>query len=241
MFKHGIPWQSILGSALMRISVFVAVMLLSLISGYFSLSSTLLGLFLATGFYIIVFLLPLLLSLSRTFFGAVFILLIIHIVTTLFSFALYFQGTGILEHGLEITPSFHDALYFSITTFTTLGYGDLQPLPDHRLTTSLEALFGMISMAIGASMIWMWCQENMLPKEMAFFDGNRRHKKGTAVARLRVRTITGKERELKDWIPAPEEGSAYHYDPKKQEWFAVKPETEITGDALVIGAKNKSE
>lgn len=35
-----------------------------------------------------------------------------------------------------------DALYFSILTFTTLGYGDIQPLPGYRLIAALEALYG---------------------------------------------------------------------------------------------------
>jgi len=43
---------------------------------------------------------------------------------------------------LQIDTGFRTGLYFSIVTFTTLGYGDMQPLPSMRLYTSLEAMLG---------------------------------------------------------------------------------------------------
>jgi|GEM_PF-2765781 len=41
-----------------------------------------------------------------------------------------------------------DSLYFSITTFTTLGYGDFQPHGYARIVTSIEALSGVFLMAL---------------------------------------------------------------------------------------------
>lgn len=38
-----------------------------------------------------------------------------------------------------------DYLYFSFTTFTTLGYGDISPVGHCRLVSSLEAVSGIIS------------------------------------------------------------------------------------------------
>jgi len=35
-------------------------------------------------------------------------------------------------------------IYFSTVTWTTLGYGDVQPKPDIRLIAALEALLGYI-------------------------------------------------------------------------------------------------
>jgi len=43
-------------------------------------------------------------------------------------------------------PSFWDCLYFSGTTFTTLGYGDLMPAPSARLLAMTEATLGMFTM-----------------------------------------------------------------------------------------------
>ncbi len=44
-----------------------------------------------------------------------------------------------------------DGLYFSIITFTTLGFGDMYPGPEHLLTrcvAMIEALAGVCLMAL---------------------------------------------------------------------------------------------
>tara|TARA_R110002074_G_C12558390_1_gene667575 strand:- start:12056 stop:12556 length:501 start_codon:yes stop_codon:yes gene_type:complete len=163
----------------------------------------------------------------------------VHITITIISFALHYQSTGLLNSSGYFPPSFYDSVYFSLTSFTTLGYGDFQPLPNYRLTTSIEALSGMVSMAIGASLIWLWCQENIFPKEMAFFDGDRRHKSDLSVTRIRIRTITGKERKLKDWRLPPEEGVEYYHDIARNEWLPVTENVEVPDNSLVMGIKPK--
>lgn len=64
----------------------------------------------------------------------------------LFSYIYYAYGV----EGPEgvITGDFITSLYFSIVTWTTLGYGDLTPINELRLIASLEALMGYIYMAI---------------------------------------------------------------------------------------------
>lgn len=49
--------------------------------------------------------------------------------------------------------SYGDALYFSVITWTTVGYGDIRPSPDARLMTGIEALFGSIYMGIFISYV----------------------------------------------------------------------------------------
>lgn len=235
MLNHGTPWQAALGAALLYVIIFTISIVLSLVSGFLGWHSIFTGISLAIGFFVIIVMLPLLLNLSRGFFWIAFIMFAVHILATILSFALHYHSSGLLGPNGEFSPSFYESVYFSITTFTTLGYGDLQPLPDYRLTTSLEALSGMVSMALGASVIWLWCQENMVPKEMAFFDGNRRHKKELGVTRVRIRTITGKERDLKEWCLPAKNGEAYYYDSVRQEWVLVTEETELPENALVMG------
>ena len=41
-----------------------------------------------------------------------------------------------------------DALYFSIMTFTTLGFGDLQPGPGGRIYAAIQALSGYVYLGI---------------------------------------------------------------------------------------------
>lgn len=44
--------------------------------------------------------------------------------------------------GVQIDQSLSSALYYSTVTFTTLGYGDFQPIPRMRLLAGIEALIG---------------------------------------------------------------------------------------------------
>lgn len=60
---------------------------------------------------------------------------------------LYWLG-GLVEAGVPKRVNFRDALYFSVTTWTTLGYGDFTPPPHLRLVTSVEALLGSLSTGI---------------------------------------------------------------------------------------------
>ncbi|MDH3346490.1 MAG: ion channel [Desulfobulbaceae bacterium] len=49
---------------------------------------------------------------------------------------------GIIKH------DFLTSLYFSVVTWTTLGYGDLQPINELRMVAAMEALMGYLYMAL---------------------------------------------------------------------------------------------
>jgi len=75
---------------------------------------------------------------------------IIPVVTTLF--ALYML-MGILYYFSIDGWSITDTIYFTITTFLTIGYGDLTPVSDHRkVFTAFFVLFGVgfVGAAVGA-------------------------------------------------------------------------------------------
>ena len=169
------PWQGALTNAVVSGMVFLFLMILALISAFFNWMPLFTIIFLLLGFALIIFLIPTFLNLSREFFKNALFLLVIHITVTILAFALHYKVAGLIDPSAKVSHDFLDAVYFSITTFTTLGYGDFRPIPEIRLVTSMEALAGMISMAIGASLLWLLCNENIIPKEMAFFDGDRRH------------------------------------------------------------------
>jgi hypothetical protein len=67
-----------------------------------------------------------------------YILIIITICSLYFWIASsYFQGTN------NPTLSIFDSFYFSIITFTTLGYGDIAPIGFGKIVASFEVLSGL--------------------------------------------------------------------------------------------------
>ncbi|MEM7361021.1 MAG: potassium channel family protein [Pseudomonadota bacterium] len=64
----------------------------------------------------------------------------------LFAAACYFFGVN--SGGQVIFGDIATSLYFSIVTWTTLGYGDISPVPEMRLIASIQALIGYTYMAI---------------------------------------------------------------------------------------------
>jgi hypothetical protein len=69
--------------------------------------------------------------------------MLVAIYVTIFGFACIYKSEGLIQAG-NITHKSIDALYFSIVTWTTLGYGDLQPIESIKLLAALEALLGTL-------------------------------------------------------------------------------------------------
>lgn len=57
-------------------------------------------------------------------------------------FAGIYHGFGLVHSGPAGPVSLADGLYFSIVTWTTLGYGDFTPPADIRLIAAMQALLG---------------------------------------------------------------------------------------------------
>jgi len=92
-------------------------------------------------------------------FGA----LIAHI-TEVWMFALAYyvlldaKSWGHLEGGFD--GSLAACGYFSFTVYTTLGFGDIQPIGDMRHLTGAEALTGMVLITWTASFLYLEMQRN---------------------------------------------------------------------------------
>ncbi|MCJ8321937.1 MAG: potassium channel family protein [Colwellia sp.] len=71
----------------------------------------------------------------------------IYIPLIIYAFARLYEEKGLILNG-EVVHSFDSSLYFSIVTWTTLGYGDFQATEAVRLWAATEAMFGYIFMAL---------------------------------------------------------------------------------------------
>ena len=65
------------------------------------------------------------------------------------SYARLYRVHGIVDTATnKVTKDPSDCLYFSMVTWTTLGYGDFRPNPSARFLAASEAMLGYIVMAI---------------------------------------------------------------------------------------------
>lgn len=78
----------------------------------------------------------------------------------LFAFGYYFMlhwgGFGSLEGNFD--GSLLDCSYFSFTVYTSLGFGDIEPLGLVRFLTGLEALTGLVLITWTASFLFIEMQ-----------------------------------------------------------------------------------
>jgi len=63
------------------------------------------------------------------------------------------QGWGHLQGNFD--GSLMDCVYFSFTTYTTLGFGDIEPFGDLRYLTGLESLTGLVLITWSASFMYL--------------------------------------------------------------------------------------
>jgi len=68
-------------------------------------------------------------------------------------FTTIYHKTGLIEVNGRFVTDWGSALYFSVVTWTTLGYGDLYPSMDSRIWSALEAALGDIHMGIWIGVI----------------------------------------------------------------------------------------
>lgn len=70
--------------------------------------------------------------------------MLLAIVVSVLSFANAYRFQGLYTPAQELSHHPLDALYFSMVTWTTLGYGDFQPTEGARILAATEALLGTI-------------------------------------------------------------------------------------------------
>lgn len=66
------------------------------------------------------------------------------------------DGWGHFEGNFD--GSLLDCVYFSFTTYTTLGFGDIEAIGDLRFLTGIEALIGLVLITWSASFLFLEMQ-----------------------------------------------------------------------------------
>jgi hypothetical protein len=100
----------------------------------------------------------------RSLISIILVILVAHIVEcfifTISFYILHHLGLGSLIAMVgEVHNSFIDFLYFSLTTFSTLGYGDSNPLEYFKLLASIESLLGFVLITWSASFLFFEMQK----------------------------------------------------------------------------------
>ncbi|WP_310194179.1 potassium channel family protein [Pseudomonas hunanensis] len=67
------------------------------------------------------------------------------------------KGWGTLNGNFDGT--FMDCVYFSFTTYTTIGFGDITPSGDLKYLTGLQALTGLVMITWTASFLFLEMQK----------------------------------------------------------------------------------
>lgn len=73
----------------------------------------------------------------------------------------------------DFDGSFMDSVYFSFTTFTTIGFGDITPSGPLKYLTGLEALTGLVLITWTASFLFIEMQKYWGVKDTSFHTRHR--------------------------------------------------------------------
>ena len=165
-------WQQLVSSIVMGYVLYIALGILTIIFGFYN-CYYINCIFLLLMLLIFLFCIPLNLNYTRKSYKILFLWFFIHILITVFIYAWHYKQSGIIGSDGIVVYSFRDSLYFSITTWTTLGYGDFAPIADMRLVTSIQAMTGLITFPVGFSLAWFMIQESTVPYAQAYLDKDR--------------------------------------------------------------------
>ncbi|MEM9351181.1 MAG: ion channel [Pseudomonadota bacterium] len=92
---------------------------------------------------------------SRFTTSAILAVLLAHIIQIAIWTAIFLPNGGF--------ETFEETLYFSIATYTTLGYGDALIVPELRVLGSMAAVAGLISFGISTAFLYAVLSELVRP------------------------------------------------------------------------------
>ena len=82
--------------------------------------------------------------------GWLVLLLLCAVVVSILSQTVHYTRIGLVASGSGemLNLGWRDALYSSVVTFTTLGYGDIAPREEYRLVAAFQALYAYLFLGV---------------------------------------------------------------------------------------------
>ena len=93
--------------------------------------------------------------LFRSILVTAFVLILLHVLEAFFWALLFLVLPA--HGGLD---SLHEAVYFSMVTFTTLGYGDITLNPEWQLLAGIEGMVGIVVFGLTTAMLFAVIQKS---------------------------------------------------------------------------------
>jgi len=99
---------------------------------------------------------PLSIAWGKETYGNMLLQSIVNIIFAIFIYSIFYFKNGLIVNGSFSNVDLSTAIYFSGTTWTTVGYGDISATESIRLLTTVEALNGYFAMAIVIALVALW-------------------------------------------------------------------------------------
>lgn len=92
-------------------------------------------------------------------YGNMLLQCIVNVIFAIFIYSIFYVKSGLIIGGELVSVDLSTAIYFSGTTWTTVGYGDLSAPESIRLLTTIEAINGYLAMAILMALVVLWLDD----------------------------------------------------------------------------------
>jgi len=102
---------------------------------------------------------PLSIAWGKETYGNMLLQSVVNIIFSIFIYSIFYLKNGLIINGRLSDIDLSTAIYFSGTTWTTVGYGDISAPENIRLLTTVEALNGYLTMAILIALVALWLDD----------------------------------------------------------------------------------
>ncbi len=138
----------------------------AILSGYAAPLAFVAAACLAFMFILLFWSIPLKLNWSSNLYGHLLWRFLSFLAFMLLVYAICYHKVG-FERADGTRPSFMEAIYFSVTSFTTVQCGEFRPLPPSRLLVCIESLMGLVAFVpFFAAFGWLYCQNRLWPQSL---------------------------------------------------------------------------